>query len=208
MPPAFATSFGVDVDYSCSHADARSLLPQALLRPGRFDRQISIDRPDLNGRDQIFKVHLAAIKLDQPVEYYSERMAALTPGAPQSHCPASILVRTCRILRLCEMRVAIAWLATACNYSMLLKTPFCLPTKFRCRAAHCCPKFIAAGFAGADIANVCNEAALFAARSSKEAVTMVDFENAVDRIIGGLEKKNKVVSSRTALWVASPCLCL
>lgn len=52
---------------------------------------------------------------------------------------------------------------------------------------HCC-----AGFAGADIANVCNEAALFAARAGKDAVTMIDFENAVDRIIGGLEKKNKV----------------
>lgn len=53
---------------------------QALLRPGRFDRQISIDRPDLTGREAIFKVHLGHIKLDQPVEYYSERMAALTPG--------------------------------------------------------------------------------------------------------------------------------
>ena len=53
---------------------------QALLRPGRFDRQISIDRPDLTGREQIFRVHLASIKLDKPVEYYSERMAALTPG--------------------------------------------------------------------------------------------------------------------------------
>ncbi len=55
---------------------------QALLRPGRFDRQISIDRPDLTGREAIFRVHLGHIKLDQPVEYYSERMAALTPGAP------------------------------------------------------------------------------------------------------------------------------
>lgn len=53
---------------------------------------------------------------------------------------------------------------------------------------------VAAGFAGADIANACNEAALFAAREGKEAVTMIDFENAVDRIIGGLEKKNKVVT--------------
>lgn len=93
----------------------------------RFDRQISIDRPDINGREQIFRIHLSKLRLDKPIEYYSERIAALTPG-----------------------------------------------------------------FAGADIANVCNEAALIAARSGKGAVELADFEAAVDRVIGGLEKKNKV----------------
>ena len=99
-----------------------------ITRPaGRFDRQISIDRPDIVGREAIFRVHLAKIKLDKAVEFYSERLAALTPG-----------------------------------------------------------------FAGADIANVANEAALMAARANKDAVGMADFESAVDRVIGGLEKKNKV----------------
>ena len=92
----------------------------------RFDRQISIDRPDITGRNDIFRIHLAKLKLDQAVEFYSERLAALTPG-----------------------------------------------------------------FAGADIANVANEAALIAARSGKASVSMVDFEAAVDRVIGGLEKRNK-----------------
>lgn len=113
------------------------VLDKALLRPGRFDRQISIDRPDINGREQIFRVHLAKIKLDQPVEFYSERLAALTPG-----------------------------------------------------------------FAGADIANVCNEAALIAARTDKTSVGMEDFESAVDRVIGGLEKKNKVISVEERRTVA------
>lgn len=130
----FATTQGVVVLAGTNRPD---VLDKALLRPGRFDRQISIDRPDLNGRNQIFIVHLGNIKLDKPVEFYSERMAALTPG-----------------------------------------------------------------FAGADIANVCNEAALFAARGGKDAVTMVDFENAVDRIIGGLEKKNKVISKLERRTVA------
>lgn len=113
------------------------ILDKALLRPGRFDRQISIDRPDINGREEIFRVHLANIKLDKPVEYYSERLSALTPG-----------------------------------------------------------------FAGADIANVCNEAALIAARGDKNSVSMVDFESAVDRVIGGLEKKNKVISVEERRTVA------
>jgi ATP-dependent Zn protease len=67
---------------------------------------------------------------------------------------------------------------------------------------HCRNCLRAAGFAGADIANVCNEAALFAARGAKAAVTMTDFENAVDRIIGGLEKKNKVISKLERRTVA------
>lgn len=113
------------------------ILDKALLRPGRFDRQVSIDRPDINGREEIFRVHLKNIKLDKPVEFYSERLAALTPG-----------------------------------------------------------------FAGADIANVCNEAALIAARGNKDAISMADFESAVDRVIGGLEKKNKVISKQERTTVA------
>lgn len=93
----------------------------------RFDRQITLDRPDIAGREQIFRIHLDKLKLEHPIEYFSERMAALTPG-----------------------------------------------------------------FAGADIANVSNEAALIAGRSGKDAITLSDFEAAVDRVIGGLEKKNKV----------------
>lgn len=104
------------------------------MRPGRFDRQISIDRPDIKGREEIFRVHLAKLKLDNPVEYFSERLAALTPG-----------------------------------------------------------------MAGADIANICNEAALIAARAEKQVVELKDFENAVDRVIGGLEKKNRVISKVRSL---------
>ena len=56
------------------------ILDRALMRPGRFDRQIGVDRPDIKGRDQIFQVHLGKIKLDAPISHYSERLAALTPG--------------------------------------------------------------------------------------------------------------------------------
>ena len=105
------------------------ILDKALLRPGRFDRQITVDRPDVKGREQIFRVHLQKITLDGPVADYSERLAALTPG-----------------------------------------------------------------FSGADIANVCNEAALVAARDAAEFVVLEHFERAVDRVIAGLEKKEKVIS--------------
>ena len=130
----FPTTANVVVLGGTNRAD---ILDKALLRPGRFDRQVSIDRPDINGREEIFRVHLKKIKLDKPIDHYSERLAALTPG-----------------------------------------------------------------FAGADIANVCNEAALIAARANKEAITMSDFENAVDRVIGGLEKKNKVISVQERTTVA------
>ena len=130
----FPTTANVVVLGGTNRAD---ILDKALLRPGRFDRQVSIDRPDINGREEIFRVHLKKIRLDQPIDHYSERLAALTPG-----------------------------------------------------------------FAGADIANVCNEAALIAARANKDAVTMLDFENAVDRVIGGLEKKNKVISTKERTTVA------
>jgi cell division protease FtsH len=97
------------------------------LRPGRFDRQITIDKPDVKGREAIFKVHLKPIKVSEKVDIH--KLAEQTPG-----------------------------------------------------------------FAGADIANVCNEAALIAARKGKGAVDMSDFQDAVDRVIGGLEKKNKIIS--------------
>ena len=99
----------------------------ALLRPGRFDRQISIDRPDVKGREEIFKVHLGPIKVSESLDVH--KLAEQTPG-----------------------------------------------------------------FAGADIANVCNEAALIAARKGKTGVEMKDFQDAIDRVIGGLEKKNKIIS--------------
>ena len=102
------------------------VLDQALLRPGRFDRQISIDRPDLKGREQIFKVHLKGIKTSKSIDPL--KLAAQTPG-----------------------------------------------------------------FVGADIANICNEAALIAARKEKTEVEFDDFNDAIDRVIGGLEKKNKII---------------
>ncbi len=103
------------------------VLDAALLRPGRFDRQISIDRPDVKGREEIFKVHLGPIKVSESLDIH--KLAEQTPG-----------------------------------------------------------------FAGADIANVCNEAALIAARKGKSGVEMKDFQDAIDRVIGGLEKKNKIIS--------------
>ena len=130
----FATTSGVVILAGTNRPD---ILDRALLRPGRFDRQISLDRPDINGREQIFSVHLAKIKIEKEIEYYKQRLAALTPG-----------------------------------------------------------------FAGADIANVCNEAALIAARQKKAFVQMIDFEGAIDRVIGGLEKKNKVISKEERRTVA------
>jgi cell division protease FtsH len=103
------------------------VLDSALLRPGRFDRQISIDKPDVKGREAILKVHLGPIKVSETLDLH--KLAEQTPG-----------------------------------------------------------------FAGADIANVCNEAALIAARKGKEAVDMSDFQDAIDRVIGGLEKKNKIIA--------------
>eukprot|EP00892_Ulva_mutabilis_P001410 jgi/Ulvmu1/1126/UM106_0043.1 len=113
------------------------VLDKALLRPGRFDRQITVDVPDVKGREAIFKIHLEKIKLDKPLDFYAPRLAALTPG-----------------------------------------------------------------MSGADIANVVNEAALVAARRSADAVALDDFEAAADRIIAGLEKRNKVVSPEERRTVA------
>ena len=102
------------------------VLDTALLRPGRFDRQISIDIPDVKGREKIFDVHLKPIKKSKDLNI--RKLAVQTPG-----------------------------------------------------------------FAGADIANICNEAALIAARKGKPEVEMSDFNDAIDRVIGGLEKKNKII---------------
>lgn len=120
----FGTDLGIIILAATNRPD---VLDSALLRPGRFDRQISIDRPDLVGREAIFKVHLMPIKVSQTLDVH--KLAEQTPG-----------------------------------------------------------------FAGADIANVCNEAALIAARKGKDAVDMSDFQDAIDRVIGGLEKKNKIIS--------------
>lgn len=119
----FGTDLGIIILAATNRPD---VLDNALLRPGRFDRQITIDRPDLVGREAIFKVHLVPIKVSSNLDVH--KLAEQTPG-----------------------------------------------------------------FAGADIANVCNEAALIAARKSKEGVDMSDFQDAIDRVIGGLEKKNKII---------------
>lgn len=128
----FGTDSGIIILAATNRPD---VLDTALLRPGRFDRQISIDKPDLVGREQIFKVHLKPLKLAAGVD--AKKLSAQTPG-----------------------------------------------------------------FAGAEIANVCNEAALIAARRNKEAVDMQDFQDAVDRVIGGLEKKNKIISPEEKRIVA------
>lgn len=128
----FATDSGVIILAATNRPD---VLDSALLRPGRFDRQISIDKPDIVGREAIFKTHLKPIKLDPTID--PKKLAAQTPG-----------------------------------------------------------------FAGAEIANVCNEAALIAARRDKKAVDMQDFQDAIDRVIGGLEKKNKIISPEEKKIVA------
>lgn len=128
----FSTDVGVIILAATNRPD---VLDSALLRPGRFDRQISIDKPDILGREAIFKVHLKPVQLDESVD--AKKLAAQTPG-----------------------------------------------------------------FAGAEIANVCNEAALIAARKDKNKVDMHDFQDAVDRVIGGLEKKNKLISPEEKKIVA------
>lgn len=119
----FSTDKGVILMAATNRPD---VLDTALLRPGRFDRQIGIDRPDIKGREAIFKVHLKTIKTAPEIN--PAVLAEMTPG-----------------------------------------------------------------FAGAEIANVCNEAALIAARHEKVAVELEDFNYALDKVIGGLEKKNKLI---------------
>ncbi|MBB3700362.1 ATP-dependent zinc metalloprotease FtsH [Flammeovirga yaeyamensis] len=128
----FGTDSGVIILAATNRPD---VLDNALMRAGRFDRQISVDKPDINGREQIFKVHLNPIKVSKDVN--AKELATQTPG-----------------------------------------------------------------FAGAELANVCNEAALIAARNDKSAVEMDDFMAAIDRVIGGLEKKNKIISKEEKRIVA------
>lgn len=128
----FGSDSGIIIVAATNRPD---VLDAALLRPGRFDRQISVDKPDVIGREAIFKVHLKPIKISEDVDI--QKLAAQTPG-----------------------------------------------------------------FAGAEIANVCNEAALIAARRDRESVTMQDFQDAMDRVIGGLEKKNKLISPEEKQIVA------
>ncbi|KAL4781496.1 peptidase family M41-domain-containing protein [Aspergillus varians] len=113
------------------------VLDKALMRPGRFDRHIGIDRPTMDGRKQIFRVHLKKIVTSEDMEYLTGRLSALTPG-----------------------------------------------------------------FAGADIANCVNEAALVAAREDADRVTMQHFERAIERVVGGLEKKSVVLSPEEKRTVA------
>ncbi|KAJ1677785.1 AAA ATPase afg3, partial [Spiromyces aspiralis] len=113
------------------------VLDSALMRPGRFDRHINIDKPDIIGRTEIFKVHLRPVKTEESIDKLAKKMAAMTPG-----------------------------------------------------------------FSGADIANVCNEAALIAARGGADRVTEKHFEQATERVIAGLEKKSRVLSPEEKKTVA------
>ncbi len=128
----FNTDSGVIMMAATNRPD---VLDSALMRPGRFDRQIAVDRPDLKEREAIFRVHLE--KITKSPELDLKKLAAQTPG-----------------------------------------------------------------FVGADIMNVCNEAALIGARGDKNAVDMQDFQDAIDRVIGGLEKKNKIISPEEKKIVA------
>jgi cell division protease FtsH len=128
----FGTDSGIIILAATNRPD---VLDTALLRPGRFDRQISIEKPDLAGREKIFDVHLKPIKCSPNLDI--KKLAAMTPG-----------------------------------------------------------------FAGADIANICNEAALIAARKGKKMVEAEDFNDAIDRVIGGLEKKNKLISPEEKAIIA------
>lgn len=128
----FGTDSGVIILAATNRPD---VLDQALLRPGRFDRQISIDKPDIRDRAAILQVYLKKLKLARRVD--ATKLAEQTPG-----------------------------------------------------------------FAGAELANICNEAALIAARKDKKQIDMADFQDAIDRVIGGLEKKNKIISPQEKEIVA------
>ena len=128
----FATNAGVIILAATNRAD---ILDRALLRAGRFDRQINVDLPDLEERKAIFKVHMKPLKSHESVQ--SDFLAKQTPG-----------------------------------------------------------------FSGADIANVCNEAALIAARQNKTEIEKQDFIDAIDRIVGGLEKRNKIISPQEKKVIA------
>jgi len=128
----FKTEKGVIIMAATNRPD---ILDSALLRPGRFDRQILIDKPDLAGRTAVLKVHLKKIKISDDID--AQLLASQTPG-----------------------------------------------------------------FAGAELANMCNEAALLAARRGKKSVEMIDFQDAIERVVAGLEKKNKIISPNERKIVA------
>jgi cell division protease FtsH len=128
----FDTNSGVIIMAATNRPE---ILDPALLRPGRFDRHVAIDRPDVRGREAILKIHTRGVTLAEDVDL--AKVAALTPG-----------------------------------------------------------------FAGADLANLVNEAALLAARQNKKSVGMAEFQDAIDRIIGGLEKKNRVMNAKEKKIVA------
>merc|ERR1719235_3088940 len=132
----FKASTGVVVFAGTNRAD---ILDPALIRPGRFDRQIHVEKPDVADREEIFKVHLKPVKLDpnESVDVVARRMSALTPG-----------------------------------------------------------------MSGAEIANICNEAAIYAARRDSKFVNLLDFETAVERVIGGLKKQNNLMSQTDRQVVA------
>jgi cell division protease FtsH len=128
----FDTNSGVIIMAATNRPE---ILDPALLRPGRFDRHVAIDRPDVRGREAILKIHSRGVTLAEEVDL--AKVAALTPG-----------------------------------------------------------------FAGADLANLVNEAALLAARQNKRSVGMIEFQDAIDRIIGGLEKKNRMMNEKEKKIVA------
>jgi cell division protease FtsH len=128
----FDTNSGVIIMAATNRPE---ILDPALLRPGRFDRHVAIDRPDVRGREAILKIHSRGVTLAEEVDL--AKVAALTPG-----------------------------------------------------------------FAGADLANLVNEAALLAARQNKRSVGMIEFQDAIDRIIGGLEKKNRMMNEKEKKTVA------
>merc|ERR1719235_2520714 len=132
----FKSSLGVVVLAGTNRAD---ILDPALIRPGRFDRQIHVDKPDVQDREEIFKVHLKPVKLDpnESTDVVARRMSALTPG-----------------------------------------------------------------MSGAEIANICNEAAIYAARRDSKTANLLDFETAVERVIGGLKKQNNLMSQTDRKVVA------
>jgi cell division protease FtsH len=128
----FDTRLGVIIMAATNRPE---ILDPALLRPGRFDRQVVVDRPDLLGREAILKIHSSGVKLDPDVEL--KTIASRTPG-----------------------------------------------------------------MVGADLANICNEAALLAVRRGKKTVTMSEFEEAIDRVVAGLEKKKRLISPKEKKIVA------
>ena len=143
------------------------ILDQALLRPGRFDRQILINLPTLPERKAIFEVYLKKILLEKSVDAYSSRLAALTPG----HSGKDVLYRARKLF--CQETLELSPSASEVHFMILKDTV--IPHTHTHTCAH----------AGADIANIVNEAALHAARYKGASVTERDFEYAIERVIAG-----------------------